>query len=96
MFEVWDEHGHATGLTLQALKVRISNDYQGDLMVRYSNKLGLPTTLFLTIHQGVAYQRFKAGSPKLDWEWLASAGNGHSPRNFMSKQFPLLQLSLDN
>ena len=50
MFEVWDEHGHATGLTLQALKVRISNDYQGDLMVRYSNKLGLPTTLFLTIH----------------------------------------------
>ena len=30
MFEVWDEHGYATGLTLQALKVRISNDYQGE------------------------------------------------------------------
>ncbi|MGY3947433.1 hypothetical protein BJP24_10895 [Aeromonas allosaccharophila] len=96
MFEVWDEHGHAIGLTLQALKVRISNDYRGDLMVRYSNKLGLPTTLFLTIHQGVAYQRFKAGSPKLDWEWLAGAGNGHSPRDFMSEQFPLFQLSLDS
>ncbi|XEI33992.1 hypothetical protein NMD14_06165 [Aeromonas veronii] len=96
MFEVWDKQGHATGLTLQALKVRISNDYQGDLMVRYSNKLGLPTTLFLTIHQGVAYQRFKAGSPKLDWDWLATAGNGHPPHHLMSEQFTWFQLAPDS
>lgn len=93
MFEVWDEYGHATGLTLQALKIRVSNDYQGELMVRYSNKLGLPTTLFLTVHKGVAYQRFKAGLPKLDWEWLAIAGNGHPSRNFMDEQFPLFPLA---
>ena len=31
-------------------------------MVRYLNRLGLSTTLFLTIHQGQAYQRFKAGT----------------------------------
>ena len=85
MFEVWDEYGHATGLTLQALKIRVSNDYQGELMVRYSNKLGLPTTLFLTIHQGVAYQRFKAGSPKLDWEWLASRRQWPQPPQFYER-----------
>ncbi|MNS07964.1 hypothetical protein D3C72_394200 [compost metagenome] len=41
--------------------------------MRYLNRLGLPSTLFLTVAQGQAYQRFKAGSPKLDWEWLAQA-----------------------
>ncbi|MEL3920533.1 hypothetical protein [Aeromonas enteropelogenes] len=92
MFEVWDQDGHANGLTLQALKLRVSR-YQGDLMVRYSNKLGLPTTLFLTVHQGVAYQRFKAGSPTLNWEWLAKAGNGRVPRHFMNSHFPRLHLS---
>jgi len=96
MFEVWDEQGHATGLTLQALKVRVGNGYQGEAMVRYSNKLGLPTTLFLTIHQGVAYQRFKAGSPKLDWEWLADACNGRTPRHVISEQVSQFQLVPDN
>lgn len=93
MFEVWDGQGHDIGLTLQALKVRIGNGYQGEVMVRYSNKLGLPTTLFLTISQGVAYQRFKAGSPRLNWEWLAAAGNGQVPRRFISERFPQFQLA---
>ncbi|MBL0609278.1 hypothetical protein JD508_03165 [Aeromonas jandaei] len=88
MFEIWDEHGHATGLTLQALKKRIEG-YQGDLMVRYSNKLGLPTTLFVTVKQGIPYQRFKAGSPRLDWEWLAGATNGTMPRTIREQRFEM-------
>lgn len=96
MFEIWDEKGQATGLSLPQLQQRLSS-YRGEVMVRYINRIGLPTTLFLTVDQGVAYQRFKAGSPKLDWEWLDGAGNGHTPRYFMSEQFPLLlQFSLDN
>ncbi|WP_342058787.1 hypothetical protein [Aeromonas sp. OTU364] len=72
MFEIWDERGREQGLTLPELQQRLHN-YQGDVMVRYLNRLGLPSTLFLTVAQGQAYQRFKAGSPKLDWEWLAQA-----------------------
>ena len=37
------------------------------------NRIGLPTTLFLTVDQGLAYQRFKADTPLLDWAWLAQA-----------------------
>ena len=62
MFEIWDETGREHGLTLPELQLRL-RDYQGDVMVRYLNRLGLPSTLFLTIRQGCAYQRFKAGSP---------------------------------
>lgn len=72
MFEIWDERGREQGLTLPELQQRLRH-YQGDVMVRYLNRLGLPSTLFLTVAQGQAYQRFKAGSPKLDWEWLAQA-----------------------
>ncbi|GJB18909.1 MULTISPECIES: hypothetical protein [Aeromonas] len=72
MFEIWDETGREHGLTLPELQLRLQ-DYQGDVMVRYLNRLGLPSTLFLTIRQGCAYQRFKAGSPMLDWSWLAQA-----------------------
>ena len=62
MFEIWDETGREHGLTLPELQLRL-RDYQGDVMVRYLNRLGLPSTLFLTVRQGCAYQRFKAGSP---------------------------------
>ena len=93
MFEVWDQNGHATGLTLQALRIRVGRYQDEELMVRYSNKLGLPTTLFLTVRQGVAYQRFKAGSPKLNWNWLAQAGNGHSVHYFINRYFSRLHLA---
>lgn len=72
MFEIWDERGREHGLTLPQLQQRLG-DYQGDVMVRYLNRLGLPSTLFLTIHQGQVYQRFKADTPRLDWSWLAQA-----------------------
>lgn len=72
MFEIWDETGRELGLTLPELQQRL-RQYQGDVMVRYLNRLGLPSTLFLTVRQGCAYQRFKAGTPKLDWDWLAQA-----------------------
>ena len=62
MFEIWDETGREHGLTLPELQLRL-RDYQGDVMVRYLNRLGLPSTLFLTIRQGCAYQRFKAAPP---------------------------------
>ncbi|MCE9958602.1 hypothetical protein [Aeromonas rivipollensis] len=91
MFEIWDERGREQGLTLPELQQRLRH-YQGDVMVRYLNRLGLPSTLFLTVVQGQAYQRFKAGSPKLDWEWLAQAihgsslldAGGHQPEHALS------------
>ena len=45
MFEIWDETGQASGLTLPQLQQRLVS-YQGDVMVRYTNRIGLPTTLF--------------------------------------------------
>ncbi|MGE6107028.1 hypothetical protein [Aeromonas sobria] len=72
MFEIWDERGREQGLTLPELQQRLRH-YQGDVMVRYLNRLGLPSTLFLTVAQGQAYQRFKADTPRLDWSWLAQA-----------------------
>ena len=62
MFEIWDEKGQATGLSLPQLQQRLSS-YRGEVMVRYTNRIGLPTTLFLTVDQGLAYQRFKADTP---------------------------------
>lgn len=80
MFEIWDETGRELGLTLPELQQRL-RQYQGDVMVRYFNRLGLPSTLFLTVRQGYAYQRFKAGSPQLDWDWLAQAIQmAHTPK----------------
>lgn len=75
MFEIWDETGQEHGLTLPELQQRLRT-YRGEVMVRYLNRLGLPATLFLTVQQGRAYQRFKAGSPPLDWNWLAQACQG--------------------
>ncbi|MGL6551252.1 hypothetical protein ACSZN3_20565 [Aeromonas hydrophila] len=72
MFEIWDEEGQATGLSLPQLQQRLSR-YRGEVMVRYLNRIGLPTTLFLIVDQGLAYQRFKADTPLLDWVWLAQA-----------------------
>ncbi|MGY3931042.1 Uncharacterised protein [Aeromonas encheleia] len=72
MFAIWDETGQEQGLSLPQLQQRLHN-YQGDVMVRYLNRLGLSTTLFLTVRQGRAYQRFKAGTPPLDWAWLDQA-----------------------
>ncbi|UXB13213.1 hypothetical protein GP476_17850 [Aeromonas dhakensis] len=72
MFEIWDEAGQAKGLNLQQLQQRLTG-YRGEVMVRYINRIGLPTTLFLTVDKGLAYQRFKADTPLLDWDWLAQA-----------------------
>lgn len=72
MFAIWDETGQEHGLTLLQLQQRLGT-YQGEVMVRYLNRLGLSTTLFLTVQQGRAYQRFKAGNPPLDWGWLSQA-----------------------
>lgn len=72
MFEIWDETGQEHGLTLPQLQQRLRH-YRGDVMVRYLNRLGLPATLFLTVRQGLAYQRFKADTPPLDWDWLAQS-----------------------
>ncbi|MBV7415940.1 MULTISPECIES: hypothetical protein [Aeromonas] len=77
MFAIWDETGQEQGLSLPQLQQRLHN-YQGDVMVRYLNRLGLSTTLFLTVREGRAYQRFKAGTPPLDWAWLDQA-IGHVP-----------------
>ena len=67
-------------MSLPQLQQRLHN-YQGDVMVRYLNRLGLSTTLFLTVREGRAYQRFKAGSPQLDWYWLAQAIQmAHAPK----------------
>ncbi len=76
MFEIWDEKGQATGLSLPQLQQRLSS-YRGEVMVRYTNRIGLPTTLFLTIDQGLAYQRFKADTPPAR---LDLAGTGHTAR----------------
>ncbi|MCX7132457.1 hypothetical protein [Aeromonas sp.] len=78
MFEIWDETGQASGLTLPQLRQRLAS-YRGEVMVRYTNRIGLPTTLFLTIDQGLAYQRFKAHKPLLDWAWLAQAVHAIDP-----------------
>ncbi|WP_429182711.1 hypothetical protein [Aeromonas rivipollensis] len=40
MFEIWDERGREQGLTLPELQQRLRH-YQGDVMVRYLNRLGL-------------------------------------------------------
>ena len=81
MFEIWDETGQASGLTLPQLQQRLVS-YQGDVMVRYINRIGLPTTLFLTIAKGQAYQRFKADTP-------CSTGRGwHKPCTRMSSMSP--------
>ena len=72
MFEIWDETGKEHGLTLPELQQRLCT-YRGEVMVRYLNRLGLPATLFLTVREGLAYQRFKAGTPPLDWAWLDQA-----------------------
>ncbi|MFM4996903.1 hypothetical protein ACB274_11200 [Aeromonas sanarellii] len=85
MFAIWDQTGQEQGLSLPQLQQRLHN-YQGDVMVRYLNRLGLSTTLFLTIHQGQAYQRFKAGTPPLDWEWLAQAMHGTPLQKAESRQ----------
>ena len=85
MFAIWDETGQEQGLSLPQLQQRLHH-YQGDVMVRYLNRLGLSTTLFLTIHQGQAYQRFKAGTPPLDWEWLAQAMHGTLLQKAESRQ----------
>ena len=78
MFEIWDEAGQANDLTLPQLQQRLTS-YRGEVMVRYTNRIGLPTTLFLTIDQGLAYQRFKADRPLLDWAWLAQAVHATDP-----------------
>jgi hypothetical protein len=77
MFAIWDETGQEQGLSLPQLQQRLHN-YHGDVMVRYLNRLGLSTTLFLTVREGRAYQRIKAGTPPLDWAWLDQA-IGHVP-----------------
>ncbi|MGY3894247.1 hypothetical protein [Aeromonas enterica] len=86
MFEIWDETGQASSLTLPQLRLRLAG-YRGEVMVRYTNRIGLPTTLFLTVDQGLAYQRFKEDTPLLDWSWLAQAVQ---PDSIRAPAFPPL------
>jgi hypothetical protein len=77
MLEVWDEQGYHSGLSLAQLQLHISR-YNGELMVRYRNRIGLSSTLFLTVHDGQPLQRFKQGCPPLDWHWLSQALHPHT------------------
>lgn len=92
MFEIWDEAGQAKGLNLQQLQQRLTS-YRGEVMVRYINRIGLPTTLFLTVDKGLAYQRFKTDTP-------CSTGTGwHRPlsqNNAKPHCSRLRSLSADN
>ncbi|MGK4473946.1 hypothetical protein [Aeromonas molluscorum] len=77
MLEVWDEQGYHSGLSLAQLQIHISR-YNGELMVRYRNRIGLSSTLFLTVYDGLPLQRFKQGCPPLDWHWLSQALHPHT------------------
>ncbi|UBO75038.1 hypothetical protein [Aeromonas rivuli] len=78
MLEVWDEQGYHSGLSLEQLQIHISR-YSGELMVRYRNRIGLSSTLFLTVRDGQPLQRFKQNSPPLDWHWLSQALHPQAP-----------------
>ncbi|MFM5236635.1 hypothetical protein [Aeromonas hydrophila] len=68
-FGVWHEGGHHTIQGLPILK-HLLRSLHGDVMVRYVCRADTPCTLFLTIKDGVPYQKFKEGTPPLDWQWL--------------------------
>ncbi|MFQ1965426.1 hypothetical protein ACK36M_07895 [Aeromonas veronii] len=68
-FGVWHEGGQHTIQGLPILK-HLLRTLHGDVMVRYVCRADTPCTLFLTIKDGVPYQKFKEGTPPLDWQWL--------------------------
>lgn len=71
-FGVWHEGGHQTIYGLPILK-HLLQSLQGEVMVRYICRADTPCTLFLTVKEGVPYQKFKEGNPPLDWQWLENA-----------------------
>ncbi len=71
-FGVWHEGGHHTIQGLPILK-HLLHSLHGDVMVRYVCRADTPCTLFLTIKDGVPYQKFKEGTPPLDWQWLENS-----------------------
>jgi hypothetical protein len=68
-FGVWYENGHQTIHGLPCLK-HLLQSLHGEVMVRYISRADMPCTLFLTIKEGVPYQKFKEGCPQLDWQWF--------------------------
>lgn len=71
-FGVWHEGGHHTIQGLPILK-HLLYSFHGDVMVRYVCRADTPCTLFLTIKDGVPHQKFKEGTPPLDWQWLENS-----------------------
>ncbi len=71
-FGVWHEGGHQTVHGLPILK-HLLQSLQGEVMVRYICRTDNPCTLFLTVKEGVPYQKFKEGNPPLDWQWLENS-----------------------
>ena len=68
-FGVWHEGGHQTIYGLPILLQSL----QGEVMVRYICRADTLCTLFLTVKDGLPYQKFKQGNPPLDWQWLENA-----------------------
>ncbi|RQM61673.1 hypothetical protein EHZ64_15100 [Aeromonas enteropelogenes] len=53
--------------------IHLLHTLHGDVMVCYVCRAYTPCTLFLTIKDGVPYQKFKEGTPPLDWQWLENS-----------------------
>ncbi|WP_279491806.1 MULTISPECIES: hypothetical protein [Aeromonas] len=58
-------------------------------MVRYVCRADTPCTLFLIIKDGVPHQKFKEGTPPLDWQWLE---NSILPLSASSKPSVMLKM----
>ncbi|MDO2949326.1 hypothetical protein [Aeromonas simiae] len=71
-FEIWSQRGQSWVYDVVALRRQVLA-LEGEVMVRYVNRLGAPCSLFLVIEGQTARQRFKPGMPPLDWEWLRQA-----------------------
>ncbi|ENY71884.1 hypothetical protein [Aeromonas diversa] len=69
-FEVFNQDGQCWAHDLNALRNQVMGR-EGEVMVRYINRLGQSCTLFLMVQSGRVFQRFKHGQPELDWHWLA-------------------------
>jgi hypothetical protein len=71
-FSIWHEGGQHTIYGLPILK-HLLRSLNGEVMVRYVCRADTPCTLFLTIKNGVPYQKFKEDTPPLDWQWLENS-----------------------
>lgn len=71
IFHIMHEKGQGYAHSITQLRSHLSQ-IDGHVMIRYTNLLGQPSTLFLTVEQGVAFQRFRIERTEFDWDWFTS------------------------